>query len=84
MAETIRLEHDLQLSKLRLQLQINQVLAKSRTAQAATPKDSRHHESSPLEVVGLLPKQPQPGMKSGSETSAAPLRPASQTTSKGP
>jgi hypothetical protein len=84
MSETIRLEHDLQLSKLRLQLQINQVLAKSRTAQAATPTDSRHHESSPLEVVGLLPRQPQPGMKPGSGASAAPLRPASQTTSKGP
>ena len=37
MAQTIRLEYDLQISKLRLQLQINQVLAKGETAQASTP-----------------------------------------------
>jgi hypothetical protein len=37
MAETIRLERDLQISKLRLQLQINQVLATNRIARAAKP-----------------------------------------------
>jgi hypothetical protein len=37
MAEAIRLEHDLQISKLRLQLQINQALATNSMAQAAKP-----------------------------------------------
>ena len=38
MTGTIRLEHDLQISKLRLQLQINQVLARGGMAQISTPK----------------------------------------------
>jgi len=45
MAETIRLEHDLQISKLRLQLQINQVLAKGewRRLQTRAPKSRLAH-----------------------------------------
>ena len=94
MAETIRLEHGLQLSKLRLQLQINQVLATNRIAQAAKPTvktpsaagDSQRQdpESSPLEVRGSLPKQTQRVLKSGSSTATASLRPSSHTASKEP
>ena len=84
LADTIRLEHDLQISKLRLQLQINQVLARSRMAQSATPTASLHDGSTPFEVVGSPPKQPQPEMKLGSGSSGAPLHPAYQPPSKVP
>jgi hypothetical protein len=93
MAETIRLEHDLQISKLRLQLRINQVLATNRIAQAAKPlgKTSpvasnrrQYDDPRPAQAAGLLPEQPRPGVESGLSTAAASSRPSPQTVLREP
>ena len=93
MAETIRLEHDLQISKLRLQLRINQVQATNRIAQAAKPlgKTSpvasnrrQYDDPRPAQAAGLLPEQPRPGVESGMSTAAASSRPSPQTVLREP
>ena len=89
MAETIRLEHDLQMSKLRLQLQINQALATNRIArrQSRPPKPRRSqvragaHRMKPArrQPAGWLPERLQPVAKSGLSAAAAAPYPPPQT-----
>jgi hypothetical protein len=89
MAETIRLEHDLQISKLRLQLQINQVLATNRIAPAAKPpaqtpavaSESRRpqDEARRRQLAGRPPERLQPVAKSGLSAAAAAPYPPPQT-----
>jgi len=89
MAETIRLEHDLQISKLRLQLQINQVLATNRIAPAAKPpaqtpavaSESRRpqDEARRRQLAGRPPERLQPVAKSGLSAAAASPYPPPQT-----
>ena len=76
MTETIRLEHDLQISKLRLQLQINQVGARGGKAEASAPAAGT--------PTGKLESEPRPRMNSGASLATAPLDTASLTTSKAP
>ena len=89
MAETIRLEHDLQISKLRLQLQINQVLATNRIVQAAKPpaqtpavaSESRRQqdEAGRRQMAGWPPGRLQAVAKSGLSAAAASPYPPPQT-----
>jgi hypothetical protein len=70
MAETIRLEHELQISKMRLQLQVNQVLATNwidptakptaQTLSVASDSRRRQNEARRRPMAGSLPERLQP------------------------